>query len=113
MSLTIRMSKTVASSTMALLLCSLTACKIDEQEAVTVVVYRSTQQCTVKEKPVDCAQVGTYLRDTLKLKPERQIAVSFTGSDPGSKEDPILDTVASIVRAAGFKDVRAIRFGFE
>lgn len=78
-----------------------------------MVVYQTTQRCTIKDQPVDCAQVAAYLRDTLKIKPERQVVVSFTGADSGSKEDPILDAVAAEVRTAGFKDVRTARFDFK
>lgn len=98
--------------TLVLFLCTLTGCKVEEQEAITVAVYPTTQQCAIKEQAVDCAQVGAYLRDALKIKPERQVVISFTGSDSGSKEDPILNDIAAEVRAAGFKDVRTARFDF-
>jgi hypothetical protein len=88
---------------------NLAACNLEDQGMVTVAVYPTTKRCTIKEIEVDCAQVGEYLRDTLKIAPERQIAVSFTGMDPGSEDDKSIDRIADVVRAAGFKDVRTPR----
>ena len=99
--------------TLALTLCTLAGCNVKDQEAITVAVYPTTQRCAVQEQTVDCAQVGTYLRDTLKLKPEREVVASFTGMDPGSKDDPILDRIAAEIRAAGFKNVRTARFDLQ
>jgi len=96
-----------------LMLCVLAGCKMAEQESITVAVYPSTQTCAIKEHAVDCAQVGIYLHDTLKIKPDQQVIISFTGSDPGSKDDPILDRIADQVRVAGYRDVRTARFGFQ
>lgn len=96
-----------------LTLCASVGCEVAEQESITVAVYPTAQGCVVKEQPVDCRRVGVYLRDTLKIKFDRQVMVSFTGSDPGSKDAPLLDRIAAEVRAVGFKDVRTARFGFQ
>jgi hypothetical protein len=94
-----------------------TGCGVNQEVPLTVVVYPITKRCTVKpavqdpEQQVDCMQLGTYLRDILKINATRQINVSLSGSDNVPKEDPSIDRVAELIRAAGFKDVRAYRFG--
>ncbi len=94
---------------------SVAACNVNQELPLTVVVYPTVKRCTVvqqdKEQEVDCAQLGVYLWDTLKINVERQINVSFSGSDAVSKEDKSIDRVAELIRASGFKDVRAFRFG--
>lgn len=94
-------------------LCTLVGCNVAEKDEVIVAVYPTTKRCAIREQPVDCAQAGVYLRDTLKIKPEREVVASFTGSDPGSKDDPILDNVAADIRASGFKNVRTARFDLQ
>ena len=93
----------------------LAACNVNQETPVTVVVYPSQQRCTVKqgeqETPVDCAQLGTHLRDALKISLARQIDVSFSGSEDVSKDDKSIDRIAEVIRAAGFKDVQTWRFG--
>ena len=94
-----------------------TACGVNQEPPLTVVVYPIAKRCTVKlsaqeqEQPVDCTQLGTYLRDTLKINAARRINVSLSGSDNTPKEDPSIDRVAQLIRASGFTDVRAYRFG--
>jgi hypothetical protein len=92
-----------------------TACGVNQEVPLSVVVYPSVKRCTVvqhdKEQEVECAQLGVYLRDTLKINAGRQINVSFSGSDTVPKEDSSIDRVAELIRASGFKDVRAYRFG--
>lgn len=90
----------------------LAACKPPEPSFTTVAVYPSTQQCGVDEQRMSCKDIAAYLRDTLKLKPERQVIVSSVGSDPLPKEDPSLERIAETITAAGFKDVRTARFDF-
>lgn len=92
------------------LLCVLSGCKEPEPDYTTVAVYPTTQQCGVNEQMMVCAEVGTYLRDTLKIKPERQVIVSSVGSDPLSKEDASLNVIAAKIRESGFKDVRTANF---
>jgi len=92
------------------------ACGVNQEVPLLVVVYPAVKRCTVvqqeKEQEVECTQLGVYLRDTLKINVARQINVSFSGSDSVSKEDASIDRVAELIRASGFKDVRAYRFGF-
>jgi hypothetical protein len=94
---------------------AVTACGINQEMPISVVVYPAVKRCTVvqqeKEQEVECMQLGVYLRDTVKVNAERQINVSFSGSDSVPKEDPSIDRVAELIRASGFKDVRAYRFG--
>lgn len=94
---------------------AITACGVNQELPVAVVVYPTAKRCTVvqqeKEQAVECMQLGVYLRDTLKINVARQINVSFSGSDSVAKEDPSIDRVAELIRTSGFKDVRAYRFG--
>jgi hypothetical protein len=91
------------------------ACGVNQELPLTVVVYPAVKRCAVvqqdKEQEVDCAQLGVYLRDTLKIDAARQINVSFSSSDTVPKENESIDRVAELIRDSGFKDVRAYRFG--
>ncbi len=104
------MTKTRIFCALALLSCVITACDIDTNEPITVALYPSTQKCAIKEQSVDCEQVGSYLRDTMKVDLKREIDVSYTGTDAPPKDYPMVDQVANTVRAAGFTNVRAARF---
>lgn len=106
-------SNTLLSSTLslcALALCTLTGCNVDEQESITVAVYPTTQRCGINEQMMICGEVGAYLRDTLKLKPDRSIIVSAVGIDPLPKDDNSLNKIAETIKAVGFKDVRTANF---
>jgi hypothetical protein len=93
-----------------------TSCGVNQETPLSVVVYPAVKRCTVvqaeKELEVECTQLGAYLRDTLKISVGRQINVSFSGAESVPKEDTSIDRIAEVIRAAGFKDVRAYRFGF-
>ncbi len=91
-------------------LCTLAACDMSKYEPITIAVYPTTHKCAIEGKDLDCEKIGEYLRDTMKVKPDHHIDVSYTGSDQPSKDDPMVDQVANTVRAAGFKDVNAARF---
>ncbi|MGC3982574.1 MAG: hypothetical protein QM808_15100 [Steroidobacteraceae bacterium] len=79
----------------------LAGCKESEPDYTTVAVYPSQQRCGINEQMMICGDVGTYLRDTLKLKPERQVIVSAVGVDPLPKDDRSLEIIADKVREAG------------
>ena len=93
------------------------ACDVNQELPITVVVYPSEKRCTVKqdekETPVDCAQLGAYLRDTLKIASKRQVDVSTSASENVPKEDQSIDRIAEVIRASGFTDVRVWRFGMQ
>ena len=95
---------------LAPMLMLLAGCKQPEPDYTTVAVYPSKQQCGVNEQMMPCQDVAAYLRDTLKIKPERQVIVSSVGIDPLPKEDQSLEKIAETITAAGFKDVRTARF---
>ncbi len=95
---------------LAPILLLLTGCKPPEPDYTTVAVYPTTQQCGVNEQMMPCQKVAAYLRDTLKIKPERQVIVSSVGIDPLPKDDSSLDKIAETITAIGFKDVRTARF---
>ena len=98
----------------ALIVMTCAACNVNQELPLNVVVYPKVKRCTVvqqeKEQEIECTQLGTYLRDTLKINAARQINVSFSGTDNVPKEDQSIDRVAELIRASGFKDVRAFRF---
>lgn len=94
----------------ALVLLLLTSCKQPEPDFTTVAVYPTTQQCGINEQMMSCGAVAAYLRDTLKIKPTRQVIVSSVGIDPLPKEDLSLEKIAETITAVGFKDVRTARF---
>jgi hypothetical protein len=99
----------------ALVVLTAAACDVSQQLPVTVVVYPSTARCTViqndQEQPVQCAQLGVHLRDVLKIAADRQIDVSLPGSEAVTKEDKSIDLIADRIRAAGYSNVRSVRFG--
>ncbi len=94
---------------------AITGCNLEQEKPITVVVYPVAKRCAIsqqdKEQDVDCTQLGTYLRETLKISASRQINVSLSGSDPTPKDDKTIDRIAEQIRATGYKDVRAYRFG--
>lgn len=95
----------------AMIVMSLAACNAEQEAAITVVVYPTVKRCAIKEQPVECAQLGAYLHDTLKIDVNRRVYVSVAGTDPISKEDTSIDRIAALIRVSGYKDVRALRFG--
>lgn len=95
------------------ILFTLAGCKPPEPAYTTVAVYPSRQQCGIEEQMMACGEVAAYLRDTLKLKPDRLIYVSSVGSDPLPKEDTSLEKIADTITAAGFKDVKTARFDLQ
>jgi biopolymer transport protein ExbD len=93
------------------LLLSLSGCHVDQSPPLTITVYPSAQRCVIKDQPVECKELGNYLRDTLKVRSTRQIDVSLSGSDTVPKDDRSIDRIAELIRAAGYEDVRTWRFG--
>jgi hypothetical protein len=96
--------------TVGVVVIGLAACKEPEPQYTTVAVYPSTLACVVNDVSVACQEIAIYLRDTLKLKPDRQIIISAVFSDPINKESPLLDQIAEGVRKVGYKDVRTANF---
>jgi hypothetical protein len=94
----------------SLVVLAIAGCKQPEPDYTTVAVYPSQQQCGVEEKMMSCGEIAAYLRDTLKLRPERLVYVSSVGSDPLPKEDTSLERIAETITAVGFKDVRTANF---
>ena len=88
----------------------MTACNVERYEPINVAVYPSTQSCAIKEQSMDCKQLANYLRDTLKAANDRDITVSFAGSENVSKDDKSIDRVAELIREAGYTNVKAYRF---
>jgi hypothetical protein len=95
-----------------LLICALllSACNTEQYEPIHIAVYPSTKSCAVKEVPLDCKQLPQYLKETLKVKLDRVIVVSYAGTEEVTKEDPAIDRIAELIRSAGFTDVKAVRF---
>lgn len=97
-------------------LIAVAGCQPPSEATVTIAVYPAAGRCAIwreqGELAVPCEQLVAYLRDTLKASNERDIAVSLTGADDVSKEDRSVDAIAEQLRTAGFKHVRAVRFGW-
>jgi hypothetical protein len=89
---------------------ALAACNTEQYEPIHIAVYVSTKSCAIKEVPLACEQLPQYLKETLKVKPDREITVSVAGTEDVSKEDKTIDRIAELIRAAGFTDVKAVRF---
>ena len=85
-------------------------CNAEQYEPINVAVYPSTMSCAIEDKPLDCTQLGIYIRDTLKAAPDREITVSFAGTEKTSPDDKSVDRIAEVIRKAGFTNVRVIRF---
>lgn len=96
-------------------LSALSGCNSADENWITVVVYPVAGRCAIKqgeqEQAVDCKQIATQLRDVMKLSADRQIDVSLSGSEEVSKEDRSVDVIAELIRKAGYRNVRAVRFG--
>lgn len=88
----------------------LAACAPADPGYTTVAVYPSRQQCGIDERMMSCPEVAVYLRDTLKLQPDRLVYVSAVSSDPLPKGDASLDSIAKSLADVGFKDVRTANF---
>lgn len=91
----------------------LAGCDTSQYESVIVGVYPSRQQCGVGQEFMKCGEVAAYLRDTKKVKPQREIVVSAVSSDPLPKTDRSLEKIAQTIRDAGYTDVRAVNFDFK
>lgn len=89
---------------------SLAACGLKQEDSVIVAVYPSKQQCGIEKSMMKCGEIAAYLRDTLKVRPERRVVVSAVGSDPLPKEDKSLGKIAETIRKVGYKDVRTANF---
>jgi hypothetical protein len=99
--------KTILFGALALML---TGCDTSQYESVIVGVYPSRQQCGIDKEMMKCGEIAAYLRDTLKIKPERRVVVSAVSSDPLPKNDTSLNKIAVTIRDVGFKDVRTANF---
>ena len=86
-------------------------CNTEQYEPINIAVYPSTMSCAVKDVPLDCTQLGAYLRDTLKVTVNREITVSFAGSEVVKPEDKSVERIADVIRKAGYTNVRVVRFG--
>jgi len=88
---------------------TVTACNMDTQAAITIAVYPGAERCTIGDQPLPCATAGTHLREQLKIPLKRQIDVSMFQMDKSHDEKDI-QRVATIVREAGYTDVRVWNF---
>jgi hypothetical protein len=101
--------------TLSIALCFLTlaACNAERFEPVHIAVYPSTMSCAIKDTPLDCSQLPDYLANTLKVTANREITVSFAGTEEVPKEDKSIDRIAELIRKAGYKNVNVYRFGLK
>ncbi len=99
-----------ATSIIALAVTLLSACNLEQHEAINIAVYPSMKICMIKDTPLDCAKLGVYLRDTLKAKAGRDITVSYAGTETVEKGDTSIEQIAALIKASGYTNVRAIRY---
>lgn len=97
------MTTTLAASVVA-------GCNVEQYEPINVAVYPSLKVCTIKEAPVDCAKVGPYIRDVLKAPANRDVTVSYAGTETVEKGDTSIDQIGALIKSTGYKNVRIIRY---
>jgi hypothetical protein len=88
----------------------LAACNAEQYEPINIAVYPSVKVCAIEEQPLDCAKTAVYLRDTLKASAGREITVSYAGTETVEKGDTSVEQIAELIKAAGYKNVRAVRY---
>ena len=86
------------------------ACNTEQYQPINIAVYPSTMSCAIKEQPLDCTKLPEYLRDTLKAAPNREITVSYAGTEMPKPEDKSVDRIGELIRKAGYTDVKVVRF---
>jgi len=91
-------------------LATLAACDTSQYEPINIAVYPSVKRCAIKETPLDCQKLAAYLRDTLKARAGRDITVSYAGTETVEKGDTSVDQIADLLKAAGYTNVRAVRY---
>ncbi|HYM35179.1 MAG TPA: hypothetical protein VET48_07245 [Steroidobacteraceae bacterium] len=64
----------------------------------------------IKDKALDCGKVGAYLRDVLKAKANREISVSYAGTESAPKGDTSLEQIVDLIKATGYTNARAVRY---
>jgi hypothetical protein len=85
-------------------------CNVEQYEPINVAVYPSMKICSIKETPVDCAKVGPYIRDVLKAAANRDVTVSYAGTETVEKGDTSVEQIGERIKATGYKNVRVIRY---
>jgi hypothetical protein len=93
-----------------LLTLALAACNVEQYEPINIAVYPSTKRCAIKDVPMACETLGPYLRDTLKASVSRDITVSYAGTETVEKGDTSIEQIADVIKATGYKNVRAVRY---
>ena len=89
---------------------ALSACNTERYEPINIAVYPSTMSCAIKDQGLDCTKLPEYLRDTLKATVNREITVSYAGSETVAREDKSVERIADLIRKIGYTNVRVIRF---
>ena len=95
---------------LAMLLATIAACQVEQYEPINIAVYPSVKRCMIKETVMECEKLPGYLRDLLKAGADREITVSYAGSETVEKGDTSVDQIADLIKASGYKNVRAIRY---
>jgi hypothetical protein len=88
----------------------LAACNTEQYETIYVAVYPSTKSCAIKDKPLDCGKIGEYLRDALKATANREIAISYVGTETAPQGDTSLEQIADLIKKVGYRNVRVVRY---
>jgi len=88
----------------------LSACNAEQYETINIAVHPSIKVCSIKETPMACEKLGVYLRDTMKVGVNRDITVSYAGTETVAKGDTSVEQIAELVKSTGYKQVRAVRY---
>jgi hypothetical protein len=89
---------------------ALSACDTEKHQPVNIAVHPSIKVCSIDETPMACEKLGAYLRDTMKVAANREITVSYAGTESVEKGDTSVEQIAELIKATGYKNVRAVRY---
>ena len=96
--------------TMLFTAAALCACDLEKSQSVNIAVHPSIKVCSIDETPMACEKLGVYLRDTMKVAASRDITVSYAGTETVQKGDTSVEQIAALIKATGYKNVRAVRY---
>jgi hypothetical protein len=86
------------------------ACNTEQYQPINIAVYPSTMSCAIKEQSLDCTKLPEYLVETVKATANREITVSYAGTEKPTANDKSIERIAELIRKAGYTDVKVIRF---
>jgi hypothetical protein len=93
-----------------LIIVTLAGCNAEQYQSLNIAVYPSVKRCMIAEKLMQCEQLPAYLRDTLKIAANRDITISYAGTETVEKGDTSIEQIGELIKAAGYQKVRAVRY---